>query len=62
MQGLATTISYPSQPCPAHESAPPKKFGIFYPRGYCVVALRTQEDAERMGWSLIEGGYEEDDV
>ena len=44
------------------ESAPPKRFGIFYPRGYVVVALRTQEDAERLRWSLVEGGYDEEDV
>src|SRR5919112_3891355 len=44
------------------EWAPPKKFGIFYPRGYVIVALRTPEDAERMRWSLIEGGYDKDDV
>jgi hypothetical protein len=41
---------------------PPTQFGIFYPRGYVIVALRTQEDAERMKWSLIEGGYDEDDI
>jgi hypothetical protein len=46
----------------AKEKAPPTRFGIFYPRGYVVVALRTQEDAERMRWSLIEGGYAEEDV
>jgi hypothetical protein len=44
------------------ESAPPRKFGIFYPRGYVIVALRNQEDAERMRWSLIEGGYDEEDL
>jgi len=44
------------------ESAPPKRFGIFYPRGYVVLALRNQDDAERMRWSLIEGGYDEDDI
>ena len=42
--------------------APPKQFGIFYPRGYVVVALRTAEDAERMHRSLVEGGYNEDDI
>jgi hypothetical protein len=41
---------------------PPTQFGIFYPRGYVVVALRTPEDAERMHWSLVEGGYAEDDI
>jgi hypothetical protein len=41
---------------------PPTKFGIFYPRGYVVVAFRTPEDAARMQWSLIEGGYAEDDI
>jgi hypothetical protein len=41
---------------------PPTQFGIFYPRGYVVVAFRTLEDAERMQWSLVEGGYAEDDI
>jgi hypothetical protein len=44
------------------QSKPPSQFGIFYPRGYVVVAFRTQEDAERMQWSLIEGGYTESDI
>lgn len=44
------------------QSKPPTQFGIFYPRGYVVVALRTSEDADRMQWSLIEGGYAEDDI
>jgi hypothetical protein len=60
-----------SSPCPQpgnamakqrQESSPPKRFGVFYPRGYVVVALRTEQDAERMRWSLIEGGYDEEDV
>jgi hypothetical protein len=42
--------------------APPTQFGIFYPRGYVVVALRTPEAAERMRRSLLEGGYAEDDI
>jgi hypothetical protein len=41
---------------------PPTQFGIFYPRGYVVVAFRTLEDAERMQWSLSEGGYAQDDI
>jgi hypothetical protein len=41
---------------------PPTQFGIFYPRGYVVVAFRTLQDAERMQWSLIEGGYAENDI
>jgi hypothetical protein len=44
------------------ERKPPTQFGIFYPRGYVIVALRTPEDAERMHWTLIEGGYAEDDI
>jgi hypothetical protein len=44
------------------QSKPPTQFGIFYPRGYVVVALRTAEDAERMKWSLVEGGYAEEDI
>ncbi len=41
---------------------PPTQFGIFYPRGYVVVAFRTLQDAERMQWSLIEGGYVDSDI
>ena len=44
------------------KSKPPTQFGIFYPRGYVVVALRTPEEAERMHWSLGEGGYGEEDI
>src|SRR5687767_11513925 len=44
------------------QSKPPTQFGIFYPRGYVVVAFRTPEDAERMQWSLVEGGYAADDI
>jgi hypothetical protein len=40
----------------------PRQFGIFYPRGYVVVALRTAEAAEQLKRSLLEGGYAEDDV
>ena len=44
------------------QSKPPTQFGIFYPRGYVVVAFRTPEDAGRMQWSLVDGGYAEDDI
>jgi hypothetical protein len=44
------------------QAKPPTQLGIFYPRGYVVVAFRTPEDAERMQWSLVEGGYAEDDI
>jgi hypothetical protein len=44
------------------EPSPPKQFGIFYPRGYVVVALRTAEAADRLRRSLLEGGYGEDDI
>jgi hypothetical protein len=47
-----------------HKKSPgvPRQFGIFYPRGYVVVALRTADTAEQMKRSLLEGGYSEDDV
>jgi hypothetical protein len=47
-----------------HKKSPgvPRQFGIFYPRGYVVLALRTAEDAERVRGSLVDGGYAEDDV
>lgn len=41
---------------------PPRQFGIFYPRGYVIVALRTADAAENMRHSLLEGGYDEEDV
>jgi hypothetical protein len=44
------------------QQKPPTQFGIFYPRGYVVVALRSADDAERMQWSLIEGGYDQEDI
>jgi hypothetical protein len=44
------------------QSKPPTKFGIFYPRGYVVVAFRTPEAAEQMRRSLVEGGYVDEDI
>jgi hypothetical protein len=44
------------------ESKVPRQFGMFYPRGYVIVAFRNQEDAERARQRLLEGGYAEDDV
>jgi hypothetical protein len=41
---------------------PPTQFGVFYPLGHVVVALESQEDAERMRQLLIDGGYDEHDV
>ena len=40
----------------------PEKHGIFYPRGYAIVAFKTAKDAERMRQLLVDGGYAEDDV
>jgi hypothetical protein len=40
------------------EQKPPTQFGIFYPRGYVVVAFRTPEDAERMQWSAKAQKYD----
>jgi hypothetical protein len=40
----------------------PRQFGIFYPRGYVVLALPTAEAAEQVRRSLVEGGYAEEDV
>jgi hypothetical protein len=40
----------------------PEKLGIFYPRGYAIVAFRAPKDAERVRQSLVDGGYAEDDV
>jgi hypothetical protein len=40
----------------------PEKLGIFYPRGYAIVAFKAAEDAERARQLLVDGGYAEDDV
>ena len=40
----------------------PTQFGVFYPLGYVIVALRSSEDAARMRQLLIDGGYDERDV
>jgi hypothetical protein len=47
-----------------HKKSPglPRQFGIFYPRGYVVLALRTAEDAEQVKRALMEGGYAEEEV
>lgn len=43
-------------------STPPTKFGVFYPRGYVVVAFKGTGDAETARKVLIEGGYDPQDV
>jgi hypothetical protein len=46
-----------------HQQPPvPTQFGVFYPLGHVVVALQSQEDAERMRQLLMDGGYDERDV
>lgn len=44
------------------ESKPPRQFGMFYPRGYVIVAFLNEENAERTRQLLVDGGYAEDDV
>lgn len=46
----------------AESSTLPRQFGMFYPRGYVIVAFEKAEQAERTRKSLLEGGYAEDDV
>jgi hypothetical protein len=46
----------------SEQSKRPQQFGMFYPRGYAIVALRSQEDAERMRQLLVDGGYDDEDV
>jgi hypothetical protein len=41
---------------------PPRQFGMFYPRGYVIVAFKNEEDASRARQQLIDGGYDEEDV
>jgi len=36
-------------------------FGIFYPRGYLVVAVPGEQDAKQVRQDLLTGGYEADD-
>jgi hypothetical protein len=49
-------------PKPFDESKRPQQFGMFYPRGYVILAFQRQEDAERARQLLVDGGYSEDDV
>jgi hypothetical protein len=46
----------------SEQSKLPKQFGMFYPRGYVVLAFHTQDEAERVWQLLVDGGYDEDDV
>jgi hypothetical protein len=41
---------------------PPRKFGMFYPRGYIIIAFRSEDDASRVRQQLIDGGHDEEDV
>jgi hypothetical protein len=41
---------------------PPRKFGVFYPRGYVIVSFESAPAAERVRQALIAGGYDENDV
>jgi hypothetical protein len=43
-------------------SQPPRKFGMFYPRGYVIISFASEEDAQRVRRSLIDGGYDEEDA
>ncbi len=40
----------------------PEKFGMFYPRGYVIVAFSGEEEARRVRKLLVDGGYDEDDI
>ena len=40
----------------------PQQFGMFYSRGYAIVAFRQQEDADRVRQLLVDGGYDDEDV
>jgi hypothetical protein len=44
------------------QESPPRQFGIFYPRGYVVVALPSEEAADRMRRALLEGGYDDEEI
>jgi hypothetical protein len=46
-----------------HQPPPvPTQFGVFYPLGYVIVALRSPEEAARMRQRLMDGGYDARDV
>jgi hypothetical protein len=44
------------------DSTPPTQFGLFYPRGYVVVAFEDAGEAESARELLIMGGYDPEDV
>lgn len=44
------------------ETSQPRKFGMFYPRGYVIVSFEDESAADRVRRSLIDGGYDEEDI
>jgi hypothetical protein len=40
----------------------PEQHGVFYPRGYVIVSLKSEADAQKMRQRLVDGGYDEGDV
>jgi hypothetical protein len=46
----------------SEKSKLPRQFGMFYPRGYVVLAFSNEDDAERVWQLLVDGGYDEEDV
>jgi hypothetical protein len=51
-----------TKPSRLDTAQPPRKFGMFYPRGYVIVAFKNEDDASRVRQLLIDGGYDEEDV
>lgn len=47
---------------PTEKAKRPEKFGMFYPRGYVIVAFREEKQAEQVRRYLLDGGYDEDDA
>jgi hypothetical protein len=43
-------------------SAPPTQFGLFYPRGYVIVAFKDEGEAQSARELLMMGGYDPEDV
>ena len=47
---------------PVDTAQQPRKSGMFYPRGYVIVAFKSEDDASRARQQLIDGGYDEEDA
>lgn len=44
------------------EANVPRKFGMFYPRGYVILTFERRQEAEQVAKLLMEGGYDDEDI